>query len=160
VFQTRYASKEVVKKMERIKKLGIIILLLSGMLVIVFAGLPNKFSSFQGTVKINGANAATGLPVRACIGDIDKDSVDTYAASGKTWYAIDVWNGTNGDNVTFRVNGLLANEVGTYDDAVGGDIPLNLTVSAVYSYNITLHKGWNLVSIPLELQYDGCVKIV
>jgi len=129
---------------------------------IVLAGLvvlgQQIYSVFSGTAKINGQNAGVGSNVIACIGDVKSGEVKTYLGTdGNTWYAIPVYNGTTGNDVTFRVDGLVANEVGAY--VVGVLQPLNLTVSQAV-YTIHLEPGWNLISIPLETKYDGCVNVL
>jgi len=144
--------------MKTTKKLSIGILILTVMLSVTLVALPNKFSSFQGNIKVNGANAQVGREVAACIGEIEGGRSVIYAASGKTWYVMDVTNGSNGDEVTFRVDGLLANEIGIYNDLVEY-INQNLTVNQS-SYTLNLVEGWNLISIPLELKYDKCISIL
>ncbi len=139
------------------RKLGIGLLVLTVVLSVAIFALPNRFTSFQGNIKVNGANAPTDVIVMACIGNIQGGQNITYAASGKTWYTMDVTNGTNGNSVTFRVDGLLANEVGTYND-LPDYVEQNLTVNQS-AYTIALVQGWNLVSMPVELKYDGCVYI-
>ena len=144
--------------MKTTKKLSIGILILTVMLSVTLVALPNKFSSFQGNIKVNGANAQVGREVAACIGEIEGGRSVIYAASGKTWYVMDVTNGSNGDEITFRVDGLLANEIGIYNDLVEY-INQNLTVNQS-SYTLNLVEGWNLISIPLELKYDKCISIL
>jgi len=131
---------------------AILMILLSVMFVMSQA----IHSIFSGTVKINGKNATINSTVIACLGDIQSGETQIYAGyDGNVWYTIQVFNGTTGENVTFRIDGLLANEFGTY--VVGVDVqPLNLTVNQS-SYTLNLVEGWNLISIPLELKYDGCV---
>ncbi|MEM4347705.1 MAG: hypothetical protein QW802_03875 [Candidatus Altiarchaeota archaeon] len=116
------------------------------------------YAVFSGIVKINGQNAPTNSKVIACIGNEKKGEAQTYQGlDGNTWYAIQVFNGTTNDKVTFRVNGFLANEIGTY--VIGIMQPLNLTVNQA-SYTLQLQEGWNLISVPLELRYDGCVDVL
>ena len=147
--------------MKKTTKLGITALLVLVVIGVYFA-VPSQYASFTGTVKINGVNASTNLVVRACVGDSDRSggSILTYPSQGETWYYVDI-NGTDGENVTFRVDGLLTNEVGVYNDNPPGedDIKLNLTINQT-TRTIVLQTGWNLISSPLEPKYDDCVEVL
>lgn len=125
---------------------------------VLFVASQAIYSVFSGTVKINNQNATVNSQVIACLNSAKSGEAQIYAGTdGNVWYTIQVFNGTTGDNVTFRVNGLLANEIGTY--VTGIMQPLNLTVNQS-AYIIQLQEGWNLISLPLELKYDGCVDVL
>ncbi len=146
--------------MKTTQKIGIGLLVLTAILSIAIFALPMRFTSFQGTTEINGANTQTNVIVRACIGTEERGNNLTFASSGKTWYVMDaVGTGIDrGKNVTFRVDGLLANEIGVFND-LPEYVWQNLTVNQS-AYTLELVQGWNLISIPVELKYDGCVYIV
>jgi len=100
------------------------------------ADFTSRPSPFQGTVKINDNYADEGLIVEAYINGVKKGETTTYFSGGKTWYVIDVVNGSNGNIVRFKINGSWANEEGIYNNEVDY-INLNLTVTTNVSSTTT-----------------------
>lgn len=153
-------NKDTMETRNKNRHIGMIAAMLVAMaaMSITLVALPNKFTTFRGIVTLNGANAPTDLLVVACVDETRGGANITYDAVGSTWYIMDVTNGTNGDSVVFRVDGLLANEVGTYNDAPESVVH-DLTVNQS-EHTLELAEGWNLISFPVELKYDGCIHIV
>jgi len=100
---------------------------------------PSPPSRFVGTVTVNGAPAKAGAVVTAQINGnaCGSGNVGDASAGGANRYKIDVpaadpaatvQCGKVGDTVTFFVDGVKANETGTWNSAILGQV--NLTVTA------------------------------
>lgn len=92
---------------------------------------PNRY---YGTVTINGTQQSDGTVVEAYVGDTLCGSGTVSNQNGNEFYLVDVLGGgqkagcaSDGDTVSFRVNGLKANETGAY--ATGAATRLDLTAS-------------------------------
>lgn len=103
--------------------------------VLAFPALP---SSFYGTVKLNNANLPDGTVVQAFSGDSMIAQAYSQTYQGASVYALNVPGdntdtpvidgGREGDRITFKVGGILANVTGTWHSATNSE--LNLTVSS------------------------------
>jgi len=100
---------------------------------------PSPPSRFVGTVTVNGAPAKAGAVVTAQINGnaCGSGNVGDASAGGANRYKIDVpaadpaatvQCGKVGDTVAFFVDGVKANETGTWNSAILGQV--NLTVTA------------------------------
>lgn len=108
-------------KLRVLALLTVIALLLVPTLAIAQAqpGLPCRF---MGTVTLNGQTAPDGTVVSAFIGGAQVGS-DAQVSNGQ--YKLDISDRTEGDVVTFKVDGIDANETGEW--AYGVPTTLDLT---------------------------------
>jgi hypothetical protein len=101
------------------------IFIISLVAYLVFAqGVPEDACKFYGSLKIDGANAPLETTIVAYI---NGNPVRTEGGMiGEGWYRVYVYEGSDGDTVTFKVNGYDATPTGTWQRR--GDIWLPLTV--------------------------------
>jgi len=102
---------------------------------LAFPALP---SSFYGTVKVNDANVLDGTVVQAFNGERMVAQGYTQMYQGDSVYSLDVPGdntdtvvmdgGREGETITFKVGGVLANEAGIWHSATS--VSLNLTVTS------------------------------
>ena len=105
--------------------------------------MPPLPSSFYGTVKVNGANAPAGAILSARINGVEyaRSTVGIYLS--ETVYSLEVTGddlgtpdviegGKTGNTVVFYVDGVLANQTGTWNS--GSNVRLNLTVTAATNH--------------------------
>ena len=100
--------------------------------------LPNQF---YGTVTVNGATAPDGTRVTAEVNGVEAKAGSTSA--GKYGYDTgDLFrvDGAAGDDVVFKVNGVVAEEAGVFKS--GGSTELNLSATQT-------------TGDPLIIRYDG-----
>lgn len=100
--------------------------------------IPPLPSSFYGTVTLNGSNVVEGTVIEVLINDKVIGKSQTMMYEGKSVYAIDVngddssttevEGGKDGDLISYRIGGLIANETGTWHSGV--NFELNLTINA------------------------------
>ena len=114
-------------------------------LVIVSPALafPPLPSSFYGTVKVNGENAAEGTQVRALIDGNPYAEGRTQLYQGESVFTLDIKGddpetpardgGVEGDAIQFEVGGVIAKESGVWHG--GTNVQLNLTLSASSALN-------------------------
>ena len=105
----------------------------------VFAWFPPIPSSFYGTVKVNGENAADGTLVQALINGQVFATGYTQTYQGNSVYALDVPGddsattsidgGRDNDVVQFMVGEVLAAETGVWKSATNAGINLTLSTS-------------------------------
>lgn len=98
---------------------------------------PSPPSRFVGNVTINGQLATSGV-VTAQVNGNACGSADVGSGGGASRYKIDVPAadpaadlacGTDGDTVVFFVNGVQANETGTWHNYLPGQVDLTITTS-------------------------------
>jgi hypothetical protein len=99
--------------------------------------VPALPSSFYGKVKMNNANVLDGTVVEAFIGDrmVAQGYSQTY--QGDSFYALDVPGdnpdtmvidgGREGETITFKLGGVLADEAGTWHSGTSVSLNLNVT---------------------------------
>ncbi len=88
-------------------------------------GIPNQFF---GTLTINGAAASAGYTVTAKVNGVDSGASTTTDSQGRYGYSPALMvSGSQGDSITFFVNGVQATQTATFQP--GGVINLPLTVS-------------------------------
>jgi hypothetical protein len=100
--------------------------------------IPALPSSFYGTVKLNNTNVPDGTVVQAFHGELmiaqgytqtyQGDSVYSLSVPGDNTDTVVIDGGREGDTITFKVGGILANVTGTWHSAT--NVPLNLTVTS------------------------------
>jgi hypothetical protein len=101
--------------------------------------IPSLPSSFYGTVKLNNANVLDGTVVQAFNGDLMIAQGYTQTYKGDSVYSLDVPSdntdtpvidgGREGDTITFKVAGIVANEIGIWHSA--NNVQLKLTITSV-----------------------------
>ena len=124
-------------------KIKIVVL---GFLVVVFLSLimveagfaepPPMPSSFYGTVKANGSNVPLSTKISAWIDGVKYTETSVIVFNSDTVYNLDVpgdiistpeiEGGKPGDLITFSINGVFANQTGTWQS--GTNIELNLSI--------------------------------
>ena len=95
-------------------------------------------SSFYGAIQVDGANVAPGMNIRALIGGQVLAEEVTLMYEGASVYTIhvpgndndtqEVDGGREGDQITFEIGGLVAEQTATWHS--GTSVELNLTVSS------------------------------
>lgn len=151
----------------KIKKSGIILLLIAMTIIAAVSALPPSpsglwASGFWGTLKINGNPAPAGTVISAWINNVPYPPDTTvYDASNGAYTTLSVngddpdtnetEGGKDGDIVTFKVS--LSGKRYIADQSrvwySGMTQRLDLTVTPI-SGTITLKKGWNLISLPSD----------
>jgi hypothetical protein len=127
-----------VKRMQRFAVQTIIICLALLVTPVTALAIPPLPSSIYGTVKVNNANVADGTLVEALINDQVVASGYTQTYQGDSVYTLDVpgddgsttaiEGGKEGDKISFKVGGVLANETGVWHGAT--NVMLNLTITS------------------------------
>jgi len=123
---------------------GVLLLILVGAGLADAAGtpvlaVPPLPSSFYGTVKVNGANVPEGTQVTAWVDGVRYAYTTVLIYQGDTVYALDVpgdeqetpetiEGGVQGDVIVFRVGGVPADQIATWQ--TGTNVNLDLTLRA------------------------------
>lgn len=118
---------------------AILLVLLLGTFSVVEA-VPPLPSSFHGTVKVNGANVPAGTIITAWVNGVQYAQVTSLMYGGDSVYALDVpgddasstgviEGGVQGDTVTFKIDGIEADQTGSW--ATGTNVTRNLSVQIV-----------------------------
>jgi hypothetical protein len=105
--------------------------------------MPPLPSSFYGTVKVNGANAPVGAIVSARINAVEYAHTTVGLYLGGTVYGLVVpgddsstagviEGGKTGNTVVFYIDGVLADQTGTWNS--GSNVSLNLTAAAATNH--------------------------
>jgi hypothetical protein len=123
------------KYLSRISALFLIVFASSLLYVTPARAFPPMPSSFYGTVKVNGENVADGTLIQALIGG--QVFAEGYAQpyQGDSVYALDVRGddsatttldgGREGDEIRFKIGGVLADQTATWHS--GTNVKLSLT---------------------------------
>jgi hypothetical protein len=129
-----------------------VISLLAARPVLAFPPLP---SSFYGTVKTNGANVPDGVLIQALINGKLVSETQTKTYQGDSVYSLDipgdepgtltVEGGMDGDPITFVIEGIVADQTGTWKS--GTIISLNLSASSAAT--LGLARG-TLTPVPTQ----------
>lgn len=131
---------KVLKMLGSAAVLGVVLLgLMSAVNVSTVAAQspPNPPSRIVGSVKIDGANAPANSVVEAKIGTVGCGVTNTFSSGSESRYALDVQAatagstacGTDGATITFYVNGIKANETGTWQNYALGTVNLTVTTT-------------------------------
>lgn len=145
----------------KIKKFGIILLLIAMTIIAIVSAIPPSPSGFWGTLTINGNPAPVGTVISAWINNTHYPTDTTVVASDGSYKILSVngddpdtperEGGRNVDIVTFKVslNGrrYIADQTGIWNSGVNQKLDLTVTPT---SGTITLKKGWNLISLSLD----------
>ena len=124
------------------KSLLVSIMLMLGLLLFNVQNamaVPPIPSGFYGTVKIDGANVATGTIISARIGGIEYENTTVLLYGGDTVFSLDVpgddpetagivEGGVQGETIAFFIGSVQANQTATWQ--YGTNISLNLTASS------------------------------
>jgi hypothetical protein len=114
----------------------VIVLVLNN--VSTVSALPQLPSSFNGTVKVDGANVAAGTVVSARINGVQYSSSTVTTYLGDTVYFFDVpgddpstpsvvEGGVEGNTIVFSIGGTIADQTGIWHS--GTSVELNLTAT-------------------------------
>jgi hypothetical protein len=115
----------------------IVILAITLVPVDVVQAFPPLPSSFYGSIKQNGGNLSAGTPIQALINNqvfatstieiYQGESVYSLTVPGDDPGTVQVEGGQAGDTISFRINGELADQTGTWES--GTNVSLNLTLN-------------------------------
>jgi len=147
----------------KIQNFGITLLLMAIAAVVIVSALPPSPAGFFGTLKINGNPAQVGAAISAWINGVHYPTDSSVYGSDGSYKILSVngddpetesiEGGKSGDAVMFKVtiNGkkFVADQTGVWNSGVNQKLDLTLTLIPT-SRTITLKKGWNLISVPLD----------
>ncbi len=135
------------------------------------AGLSNAMpplpSSFYGTVKINGLNAAVGTSVTAWINGVQYAGTTSLSYNSDIVYSLDVpgddsettgviEGGVAGDTVVFHIGNYVAIQTGSWSG--GTNVQLNINANAGACYVLTVaHTGNGSDPVASPTNSIGCV---